>query len=112
MTTKTPKEGEIHKDTLLKEGYKEEALVKGFKIYTANPEGCDNCSGGYKGRVAIYQVMPISEEMKHLIIERRQSIDFADQARKDGIPDLRESGLKKVRDGVTSLAEVNRVTLE
>ena len=112
MTTKAPKAGEIHRDTLLAEGYKAEDLVAGFKIYNANPDGCDNCSSGYKGRVAIYQVMPISEEMKHLIIAGRNSIDFAAQARKEGIPDLRESGLKKVRDGVTSLVEVNRVTLE
>lgn len=113
MTTGVPKdEHEMHKDALLEEGFTEEQLGDDFKIYRNNTQGCDNCSAGYKGRVGIYQVMPISEEMKRLIMEGRNSIDLADQARKEGISDLRQSGLKKVMDGVTSLEEVNRVTQE
>jgi type IV pilus assembly protein PilB len=109
----------MHKAALLEEGYTEEEVLdmmsseKGTStLYTNNPEGCDSCSGGYKGRVGIYQVMPISETMKRLIMEGRNAMDLADQARIEGIPDLRASGLKKVRDGVTSLKEVNRVTSE
>jgi type IV pilus assembly protein PilB len=81
-------------------------------LYTNNPQGCDHCSSGYKGRVGIYQVMPISEEMKRLIMIGRNALELAEQARREGIPDLRQSGLKKVADGLTSIAELNRVTQE
>ena len=70
------------------------------------------CSGGYKGRVGIYQVMPISAAIGKLIMEGATSLDLAEQAQKERIPDLRQSGLKKVVDGHTSLEEVNRVTKE
>ena len=109
----------MHKAALLEEGYTEEEVKEMMSdeegsstLYTYNPEGCDSCSGGYKGRVGIYQVMPISETMKRLIMEGRNAIDLADQAKIEGIPDLRASGLKKARDGVTSLKEINRVTSE
>jgi len=64
------------------------------------------------GRVGIYQVMPVSEEMGRIIMEGGNAMQLAEQAQKEGIPDLRQSGLKKVRDGITSLDEVNRVTKE
>jgi type IV pilus assembly protein PilB len=115
MTTDVVKDPdkEIHRDALLAEGFKKEDLVPGFKIYKPKPGGCEACSGnGYKGRAGIYQVMPISDEMKRLIMSGANSIAIADQARKEGIPDLRESGIKKVRDGITSLEELNRVTQE
>jgi len=109
----------MHKDAVLSEGFFEEdvndmmSTEAGSKtMYTYNPEGCDSCSGGYKGRVGIYQVMPISEQMKRLIMTGKNAIDLADQARKEGIPDLRESGLKKIVAGTTSLKEINRVTSE
>ncbi len=106
----------LHKDALLAEGFKEawvKDLMTGERtMYAPNPEGCDACSSGYKGRVGIYQVMPISEAMKRLIMEGKNAMVLADQAKKEGIPDLRESGLKKVADGMTSLEEVNRVTQE
>lgn len=106
----------IHKDALLQEGFKtewvEQLLTGELTMYEANPEGCDSCSSGYKGRVGIYQVMPISEAMTRLIMSGKNAMELADQAKKEGIPDLRESGLKKVADGFTSLEEVNRVTLE
>jgi type IV pilus assembly protein PilB len=103
---------EIHKQALLDEGFPEHDLIDGFTIYRPNTAGCDNCTAGYKGRVGIYQVMLISEAMRKLVMEGKNAIDLALQARKEGVADLRVSGLKKVRDGVTSLIEVNRVTLE
>jgi type IV pilus assembly protein PilB len=94
-------------DVLLEEGFSEEDL-KGLKIYKA--VGCDQCTGGYKGRVGIYQVMTISEEMGRLIMGGSNSLDLADQARKEGIPDLRQSALKKIKAGLISLEEANRIT--
>ena len=104
---KTPVD--IPKEALLEEGFKEEDLP-GLKIY--KPVGCDQCDKGYKGRVGIYQVMPISDEMARIIMEEGNAIQLADQAQKEGINDLRQSGLQKVKQGVTSLEDVNRVTKE
>ncbi|MGD8420477.1 MAG: type IV-A pilus assembly ATPase PilB, partial [Gammaproteobacteria bacterium] len=102
-------EDDIPRDVLIKEGFTKEDLGgEGFKIYKA--VGCDKCVGGYKGRVGIYQVMGISEEMGRLIMSGANSIDLADQARKEGIDDLRRSALKKVMQGMISLEEANRVT--
>ncbi|MGH8245795.1 MAG: type IV-A pilus assembly ATPase PilB, partial [Gammaproteobacteria bacterium] len=67
---------------------------------------------GYKGRCGIYQVMSISDAMKRLIIEGANAVQLADQAAKEGIWDLRRSGLQKVLDGVTTLPEVNDSTIE
>lgn len=99
---------DIPRETLLEEGFTEEEIKTGFKLYA--PKGCDQCNNGYKGRVGIYQVMPISEGLSRLIMEGANAMQLADQAEKEGIPDLRKSGLKKVRDGLTSLEEINRVT--
>ena len=100
---------EIPKETLVREGFtKEDITSEGFKVYKA--VGCDKCVGGYKGRVGIYQVMGISEEMGRLIMSGANSIDLADQAKKEGIDDLRRSALKKVMQGMISLEEANRVT--
>ena len=74
--------------------------------------GGPDCPSGYKGRAGIYQVMPISDMMKRLIIEGANAVQLADQSRAEGIWEIRTSGLAKVRAGVTSLAEVNRVTVE
>ena len=98
------------KDALLLEGYTEEEVEAGMTIYKAHLEGCDQCSEGYKGRVGIYQVLPISEEMGKLIMRSGTSYEIADQAQKEGIPDIRQSALKKVKDGLTSIEEINRVT--
>lgn len=100
---------EVPRETLLKEGLTEEQLADAT-IYKA--VGCNKCSEGYKGRVGIYQVMPISEDMSRIIMAEGTSLDIADQAQKEGIPDLRQSALKKVADGLTSLEEANRVTQE
>ncbi|RKZ68237.1 MAG: type IV-A pilus assembly ATPase PilB [Candidatus Parabeggiatoa sp. nov. 3] len=102
-------EQEIPQHSLLAEGFKEEDLAE-IKLYGPRNGGCEKCGGlGYKRRVGIYQVMPISDTMKRLIMEGSNSIGIADQARKEGIPDLRDSGLKKAISGLTSLEEVNRV---
>ena len=100
----------IPKDSLLAEGFTETDVARGFKVYRA--VGCEQCNGGYKGRTGIYQVMPVSDAMKRLIMEGANAIALADQSRKEGIPDIRRSGLRKVQDGVTSLEEINTVTME
>ena len=77
------------------------------------PVGCERCKGsGYKGRVGIYQVMPISEEIARIIMTGGNSMDIAAQARREGVLDLRQSGLRKVRQGITSLEEVLATTNE
>ncbi|MFW5954583.1 MAG: type IV-A pilus assembly ATPase PilB [Guyparkeria sp.] len=98
----------IPEEELRREGFTAEDLAESPKLFRA--EGCDQCTNGYKGRVGIYQVMPVSEAMGRIIMEGGNAIDIADQASKEGIDDLRRSGLKKVLAGVTSLEEVNRVT--
>ena len=103
------KPADIPREALLEEGFKEEELP-GLKIY--KPVGCDQCDSGYKGRVGIYQVMPISDEMSRIIMAEGNAIQLADQAQKEGINDLRQSGLLKVKQGITSLEDVNRVTKE
>ena len=109
LCEKCKKEADIPKEALQKAGFREEQL-NGLKIYA--PIGCDNCTNGYKGRVGIYQVMPISEEMGRLIMEECNSMQLQKQAQIEGVADLRESGLKKVAAGITSLEEVDRVTKE
>jgi type IV pilus assembly protein PilB len=102
---------EIPVEALLEAGYTEEELDGSWQPY--GPIGCERCKGsGYKGRVGIYQVMPISDEIAHIIMTNGNSIDIAAQARREGVKDLRQSGLLKVRQGVTSLAEVLACTNE
>jgi type IV pilus assembly protein PilB len=102
---------DIPTEALLRAGFKEEELDGSWQPY--GPVGCDICKGsGYKGRLGIYQVMPISEEMQRIIMAQGNSIDIADQARREGIRDLRQSGLLKVKQGLTSLTEVEAVTNE
>ncbi|HEX7047852.1 MAG TPA: type IV-A pilus assembly ATPase PilB [Gammaproteobacteria bacterium] len=101
---------DIPKEALLKEGFTEEEIESGLTIF--GPKGCENCNEGYKGRTGIYQVMPVSEAMGRIIMEGGNAMQIADQAAKEGIWDLRKSGLKKVKDGHIGLAELNRVTVE
>jgi len=101
---------DVPAEALLKEGFQEADVKAGIKIYGA--KGCSSCSDGYKGRCGIYQVMPVSEAIGRLIMEGGNAIDIADQAAKEGVWDLRRSGLEKVRQGLTSLEEVNSVTIE
>ncbi len=100
---------EIPKHALLKAGFREEDL-DGLVIHGA--VGCDACNGGYKGRVGIYQVMPVTPAIGEIIMRGGNQLDIQKQAEKEGVPDLRRSGLKKVKDGVTSLDEVERATNE
>lgn len=100
---------ELSKEALLSEGFDKQAISK-LKIYKASESGCDHCTHGYKGRIGIFEVMPISEEMGRIIMANGTSLQLADQARKEGIQNLRTSGLNKVKAGITSLEEINRVT--
>ena len=99
---------DIPKDVLISEGFNEEDVNNGLTLYKA--VGCDQCENGYKGRVGIYQVMPISEDMGKIIMTGGNAIDLAEQAQKENIPDLRQSAIKKAQSGITSLEEINRVT--
>jgi type IV pilus assembly protein PilB len=98
-------------EALLEEGFPQEWVDEGIKVFTPGDGGAE-CPSGYKGRAGIYQVMGISDAMKRLIIEGANAVQLADQAADEGIWDIRKSGLSKVRAGVTSLVEVNRVTVE
>ena len=100
---------EVPKHALLKTGFREEDL-SGLVVHGA--VGCDACNGGYKGRVGIYQVMPVSPAIGEIIMRGGNQLDIQRQAEKEGIPDLRRSALKKVMDGVTSLDEIERATNE
>ncbi|TLX57421.1 type IV-A pilus assembly ATPase PilB [Stutzerimonas nosocomialis] len=101
------KEVNVPRDALLREGFPE-AAIGTFKIY--GPVGCENCKGGYKGRVGIYEVVKNTPALQRIIMEDGNSIDISTQMRKDGFNDLRTSALLKAMQGVTSLEEVNRVT--
>ena len=101
---------EIPKEALLRAGYLENELDGTWQPY--GHVGCDICKNtGYKGRVGIYEVMPITDEMQRIIMKNGTSIDIADQAKREGVYDLRRSGLRKVRAGLTSLEEIEAVTL-
>src|SRR5690349_4315528 len=101
---------DIPHETLLDAGFKEEDVDGTWTPY--KPVGCSACNNGYKGRVGIYQVMPITEDMQAIILADGSALDIAKQARVEGVRSLRESGLLKVRQGLTSLEEVLAVTNE
>ncbi len=99
---------DLAREALLKEGFTEDDLKGDWQVYKA--VGCDKCTNGYKGRVGIFEVMPISEDMERLIMENANAMQLREQANREGIEDLRTSGLRKVKAGITSLEELNRVT--
>jgi type IV pilus assembly protein PilB len=101
---------DIPAEALLKEGFTEADVESGITVYHA--KGCSSCTNGYKGRVGIYQVMPCTEALGRIIMEDGNAMQIATQAKIEGVADLRMSGLKKVKDGLTSLEEINRVTVE
>ena len=102
---------DIPPEALLRAGFSEEDLDGTWQPY--GPIGCDHCKGtGYKGRVGVYQVMPITDDMRQLIMRSGNALDIAEQAKKEGIRDLRQSGLIKVRQGITSLEEIEAITNE
>ncbi|MGA7950488.1 MAG: type IV-A pilus assembly ATPase PilB [Thiobacillaceae bacterium] len=98
------------REAMLKAGFKAEELDGNWKPFRA--VGCSSCTNGYKGRVGIYQVMPVSEEIQKIILNEGTSMDIANQAQRENVRDLRQSGLIKVRAGVTTLEEVISVTNE
>ncbi|MDO9093069.1 MAG: type IV-A pilus assembly ATPase PilB [Rubrivivax sp.] len=104
------KPADYPRDSLLKAGFKPEELDGNWKPYRA--VGCSACNNGYKGRVGVYQVMPITESIQRIILSEGTAIDIAKQAEVDGVRDLRQSGLVKVRGGWTSLEEIINVTNE
>jgi type IV pilus assembly protein PilB len=110
LCSKCKAKEDLPKDVLLEEGFTQEQIDAGVSVHKA--VGCDSCTEGYKGRVGIYQVMPVSDAMGRIIMEGGNSMQLADQAAKEGIDDLRKSGLKKVAAGLTSLEEINRVIKE
>jgi type IV pilus assembly protein PilB len=101
---------DIPHEALEKEGFTRKEIEEGLIIYAA--VGCKLCNAGYKGRVGIFQVMEVTEPMGRIIMAGGNAMQIADQALKEGVVDLRRAGLNKVKDGVTSLIEVNRVTIE
>ncbi|MCY4328992.1 MAG: type IV-A pilus assembly ATPase PilB [Endozoicomonadaceae bacterium] len=102
----------IPEEALLQQGFKEEQINDKTTIYGADSEGCENCVNGYKGRVGIFEVVAITKPLQQMIMQEKNSLEIAQQAREEGYRGLRESGLLKVLEGLTSLEEVNRVTLE
>ncbi|MDX1914736.1 MAG: type IV-A pilus assembly ATPase PilB [Methylophilus sp.] len=102
----------VPKEALLRVGFKEEDLDGSWQLYGHKEGGCEMCNGGYKGRLGIYQVMPITDAISRIIMSNGNAHDIADQAKKEGVKDLRESGLLKVKQGLTSIEEVEAVTNE
>ncbi|MEP7312602.1 MAG: ATPase, T2SS/T4P/T4SS family, partial [Pseudomonadota bacterium] len=101
---------DVPAEALRKEGFPENEIAEGIKVF--GPKGCPNCTDGYKGRLGIYQVMPVTEEIGRLIMAGGNAIDIADAAAREGVWDLRRAGLNKVRAGLTSIEEINSVTIE
>ncbi len=99
---------EVPEDALRRIGYTEEEISQGLKIY--QPNGCDQCTGGYRGRSGIFQVMPISEAMEEIILKGGTALELGRQAELEGVIDLRRAALNKVKAGSLSLTEMNRVT--
>ena len=103
---------DVPQQALLDVGFIEDDFKDSFQLYAPKEGGCEMCNDGYKGRVGIYQVMPITDEMSRLIMSNCNAHDIADQAKRDGVNDLRRSGILKVMQGLTSVAEVEACTNE
>ena len=103
---------DVPKEALLGVGFTEEDLKKEWQLYGPKEGGCELCNNGYKGRVGIYQVMPITDAISRIIMKSGTAHDIADQAKIEGVKDLRQSGLIKVMQGLTSIEEVEACTNE
>ncbi len=103
---------DVPKEAMLSMGFAEVDLDGSWQLYGPKEGGCDMCNGGYKGRVGIYQVMPITDAISRIIMKNGTAHDINDQAKLEGIKDLRQSGLLKVKQGLTSVEEVEAVTNE
>ena len=111
LCTHCKKPEDIPPEALLRAGFAEEDLDGSWTAF--GPAGCNECRNtGYKGRLGVYEVMPISDEMRQLIMRNGTALDIAAQSQKEGIRNLRQSGLLKVKQGVTSLEEIEAVTNE
>ncbi|WP_394003902.1 type IV-A pilus assembly ATPase PilB [Luteimonas sp. WGS1318] len=108
LCSKCKRLANIPEHALLSEGYTEDQVRAGIELYEA--VGCDDCTNGYKGRVGVYQVMPMSEAIQEIILQGGNAMQIAEAAQRSGVSDLRQSALEKARQGLTSLAEINRVT--
>ena len=108
LCTKCRKPQELPVNALLAEGFTQAEIDAGFTLYQA--VGCDDCTEGYKGRTGIYQVMPMSDEIQAIVLAGGNAMQIAEVAQQAGVRDLRQSALMKARNGITSLAEINRVT--
>ncbi len=97
-------------EALLKEGFTQAEIDSGMTLYKA--VGCNQCTDGYKGRCGIYQVMAVTDTIGRIILQGGNAVDIADEAEKQGVWDLRRSGLEKARVGITSLDEINQCTVE
>jgi type IV pilus assembly protein PilB len=102
------REAELPEHALLAEGYTSDEVHAGITLYEA--VGCNECTGGYKGRTGIYEVMPMTEKIQSIILQGGNSMQIGEAARASGVSNLRQSALLKARNGITSLAEINRVT--
>lgn len=101
---------DLPREALREEGFTDADIDAGLTIY--GPVGCEKCTKGYRGRIGIFQVMKVSEEITRLILEGGNAMQLADQAKREGVADLRQSGLRKVKAGLISLEELNRITKE
>ena len=101
---------QVPAEALMKEGFGEEEIANGLQIF--GPVGCGNCTDGYKGRTGIYEVMPVSEEIGRIIMGGGSVLEIKQQAVREGVWGLRQAGLNKVRLGITSLEEINSVTVD
>lgn len=110
LCSRCKKPAELPEHALLAEGFTEEDLQQGLVVYEA--VGCEECTNGYKGRTGIYQVMPMTDEISAIVLEGGNALQIEQAAKKSGVRDLRQSALLKVKAGVTSLAEISRVTTD
>ena len=111
LCSKCKKPEDIPPEALQRAGFRDDDLDGSWQPY--GPVGCDECKGtGYKGRVGIYQVMPVTDELRQIIMRAGNALEIADQAQKEGVKDLRQSGLLKVKAGITSLEEIEAITNE
>ena len=108
MCNHCKRETELPEHALLAEGYTSDEVHAGIKLYEA--VGCNECTAGYKGRTGIYEVMPMTEKIQSIILQGGNSMQIGEAARASGVRNLRQSALLKARNGITSLAEINRVT--
>src|SRR5690606_731374 len=109
LCPKCKKPQELPDNALLAEGFTADEVHEGFTVYEA--AGCDECTAGYKGRVGIYQVLPMSDEIQTIVLQGGNALQISEVAQQMGVKDLRQSALLKVKNGLTSLAEINRVTV-